>query len=66
MIVLYRDAPLFLHGFQHKLGNVKRNLEEMKTEKLLAGTVEALSAMGYQITILGPLARYVAENARRS
>ncbi len=48
MIVLYQDAPLFLHGFQHKLGSVKRNLEEMKTEKLLAGTVEALSAMGYR------------------
>lgn len=48
MIVRYQDASLFIWALHHKLGSVRRDLDELKGEKLLAGTVESLSAMGYR------------------
>jgi hypothetical protein len=36
-----------LSEFHHKLGSVRRDLEEVKAEGLLAGTIENLSALGY-------------------
>ena len=35
MLFLYRQAPLFIHGFNHKLGRIRRDLNELKDEKLL-------------------------------
>ena len=47
MLFLYRQAPLFIHGFNHKLGCIRRDLNELKEEKLLIGDVDALGAVGY-------------------
>ena len=47
MLFLYRQAPLFIHGFNHKLGRIRRDLNELKDEKLLIGDVDALGAVGY-------------------
>ena len=44
----YRHAPIFVHGFNHQLGSLRRDLNELKAEDLLLGTVEALSAVGYR------------------
>jgi hypothetical protein len=48
MIVLYRQAPIFIHGFYHQLGSIRRDLNELKHEKLLLGEIEALSGVGYR------------------
>lgn len=48
MMLVYRHAPIFVHTFHHQLGSVRRGLDELKAEKLLAGTVETLSATGYR------------------
>ena len=47
MIVLYRDKPIFIYCFNHQLGSVERDLTQLQAEKLLLGSVEALSAIGY-------------------
>jgi hypothetical protein len=47
MLLLYQHAPIFVHGFNHQLGRVRRDLNELKAQKLLIGNVEALSAVGY-------------------
>jgi hypothetical protein len=47
MMLLYKHAPIFVHGFNHQLGSLRRDLNELKAEHLLLGTVEALSAVGY-------------------
>ena len=46
--LLYQNASIFLHGFSHQLGRIRRGLSEMKADNLLAGTVETLSAVGYR------------------
>jgi len=48
MMLLYLNAPIFIHGFSHRLGSIQRNLQELQDEKLLVGTVENLSAVGYR------------------
>jgi hypothetical protein len=47
MMLVYRDVPIFIDGFYHQLGSVRRDLNQLKAEKLLIGNVEALSAVGY-------------------
>src|SRR6266446_705702 len=47
MLLLYQHAPIFVHGFNHQLGRVRRDLNELKAQKLLIGNVEALRAVGY-------------------
>ena len=47
MILVYRDKPIFVYGFNHQLGSVKRDLSQLQAEKLLIGCVDALSAIGY-------------------
>ena len=47
MILLYRDKPIFVYCFNHQLGSVERDLSQLKAEKLLLGSADALSAMGY-------------------
>jgi acyl carrier protein len=46
--LLYHNASIFLHGFSHQLGRIRRDLNEMKAHNRLAGTVETLSAVGYR------------------
>jgi hypothetical protein len=48
MILVYRHAPVFVHTFNHRLGSVRRDLNELKLGKLLAGEVESLTAAGYR------------------
>lgn len=48
MILLYQQAPIFIHGLYHQLGSLRRDLNELKDEKLLIGDVEALRAAGYR------------------
>jgi hypothetical protein len=48
MMLTYVHAPVFLHGFNHQLGSLRRDLNELKAENLLLGTVEALDAVGYR------------------
>ena len=48
MIVSYQQAPIFIHEFHHQLGSVRRELNELKVQKLLLGEVEALSGVGYR------------------
>ena len=47
-MLLYQHASIFVHGFNHQLGGVRRDLTELKADNLVAGTVETLSAMGYR------------------
>jgi hypothetical protein len=47
MMLSYTDAPIFIHGFNHKLGSLRRDLNELKAKDLLLGPVEALSVVGY-------------------
>ncbi len=47
MLLLYQRAPIFVHGFYHQLGRIRRDLNELKDEKLLIGDVGALGAVGY-------------------
>jgi hypothetical protein len=47
MLLLYQNVAIFISGFDHRLGAVRRDLSELSAKKLLLGTVEALSAVGY-------------------
>ncbi len=47
MLLLYQHAPIFVHGFNHQLGRMRRDLKELKAQKLLLGDVDALRAVGY-------------------
>jgi hypothetical protein len=48
MILLYQHSPIFIHGFNYRLGSLRRSLDESKADNLLANTVQTLSTMGYQ------------------
>jgi hypothetical protein len=48
MMLLYQEGAIFVYGFNHKLGSIRRDLNQLQAEKLLVGTVEALSALGYR------------------
>ena len=46
-MLLYSDRAIFIHGFDYRLGSVQRDLEELKADKCLLGTVETLDRIGY-------------------
>jgi hypothetical protein len=48
MIVRYQQAPVFIDEFHHQLGSIRRDLNELKLQKLLLGEIEALSGVGYR------------------
>ena len=48
MMLLYQDRAIFVYGFNHKLGSIERDLNQLQAEELLVGTVEVLSALGYR------------------
>jgi len=48
MILVYRHTPLFVHTFEHQLGGVRRDLDQLKAGNLLVGAVETLAATGYR------------------
>ena len=47
MKLLYQQSPLFVYGFSYRLGSLRRDLEQLKNERVLANAVETLAAMGY-------------------
>jgi len=48
MMLLYSDRAIFIHGFHYRIGSVQRNLEQLKADKRLLGTIEALNKIGYR------------------
>ncbi|HEX8280941.1 MAG TPA: hypothetical protein VF551_06170, partial [Chthoniobacterales bacterium] len=48
MNFFYQNTPLFISGFEHRLGSVRRDLEQLKAEGLMVGPTETLSEMGYR------------------
>ena len=48
MMLLYSNRAIFIHGFHYRLGSVQRNLEELKADKRLLGTIEVLDKIGYR------------------
>jgi hypothetical protein len=48
MILLYQDSPVSVYGFNYRLGGLRRDLTQLKSENVLANTEETLSAMGYR------------------
>jgi hypothetical protein len=47
MLLPYQSAAIFIWGLDYRLGAVRRDLGELHAEKLLLGTVDDLSAVGY-------------------
>ncbi len=47
-MLLYRHRPVFVHGFNYQLGSLRRNLDQLKSDNVLANAVETLTAMGYR------------------
>ena len=50
MMLLYQHQGIFIYGFNHKLGSIRRDLTQLQKEQLLLGTPDALSALGYRYT----------------
>lgn len=50
MNLIYQDAPIFVSGFRHKLPGLRRDLEQLQSERLLAGSVETLRQIGYRFS----------------
>ena len=47
MKLIYQDSPLFVSRLHHKLPGLRRDLERLQAEDLLAGSIEALRQIGY-------------------
>jgi hypothetical protein len=47
MNLVYQDSPIFVSGLHYKLAGLRRELEQLQQEKLLAGSVETLRQAGY-------------------
>jgi hypothetical protein len=50
MNLIYQDSPVFISGLHYKLGGLRRELEQLRDEHLLAGSVETLRQVGYQFS----------------
>lgn len=48
MMLLYQDAPIFVSALNYRLGCLERDLNQLKADAVLSGTVETLSAIGYR------------------
>jgi hypothetical protein len=48
MNLIYQDSPVFISGLHYKLAGLRRDLEQLQDEKLLAGSVEILRQVGYR------------------
>lgn len=49
-MLLYQDKDIFVYGFNHKLGSVRRDLNQLQADNLLLGSPSDLSALGYRYT----------------
>ena len=50
MNLIYQDSPVFVSGLHYKLAGLRRELEQLQDEHLLAGSVETLRQVGYQFS----------------
>jgi hypothetical protein len=50
MILTYQDSPIFVSGLHYKLAGLRRDLEQLQSERLLAGSVATLRQIGYQFS----------------
>ncbi len=50
MNLIYQDSPVFISGLHYKLAGLRRELEQLQDEKLLAGSVEILREVGYRFS----------------
>ena len=50
MNLVYQDSPVFVSALHHKLAGLRRNLEQLQAERLLAGSVETLREIGYHFS----------------
>ena len=48
MILLYQDKPVWVYGFNYRLGALRRDLAQLSKEHLIANTEETLRATGYR------------------
>ena len=48
MILRYQEAPVSVYGFNYQLGGLRRDLTQLRSDKVLANTEETLRAMGYR------------------
>jgi hypothetical protein len=47
-MLTYQDRAIFVYGFNHKTWQHPPGLNQLQVEKLLVGTVEVLSVLGYR------------------
>ena len=50
MNFVYNDNPLFVSSLNYKLPGLRRNLAQLQTENLLAGSIETLHEVGYRFS----------------
>ena len=48
MMLFYTDSPIYIGGFNYRLGATKWDLETLKAKGLLSGSVEPLREFGYR------------------
>ena len=48
MMICYTDSPIYVGGFNHRLGAIRWDLETLKAKGLLSGKVEPLREFGYR------------------
>ena len=52
-MILSHNAAIFIHTFNHRLGSIRRDLQELRSEKVL--TAFPREWMGWQIAIIALL-----------
>ena len=48
MMICYTDSPIYVGGFNYRLGAIRWDLETLKAKGLLSGKVEPLREFGYR------------------
>ena len=51
MVLLYPNKNIFLYGFNHKLGSIRRDLNQLQTEGLLLGSPRLSAHLAISITL---------------
>lgn len=48
MVLLYQNTPASVYGFNYRIGSLRRDLTQLRSENVLVNTEETLSALGYR------------------
>lgn len=51
MNLVYPNPALFISGLSYELGGLKRDLDQLQAEQLLAGSIETLREIGYRFSL---------------